>query len=188
MPDSATWPVAQTMVTARLRLEPLRVGHATEAVTVFDDMRLHEWTGGAPSSLDELEAQYRRQSAGQSPDGTRGWLNWMLRRLSDGQLVGTMQATLYRPEPQQLEAELAWVIGVDYQNKGYGREGALAMGNWLKTGGVAGLAAHIHPGHDASMAIARALGLTATDIVHEGEILWSDSGGYSRSAAVGALS
>jgi RimJ/RimL family protein N-acetyltransferase len=179
MPDSAPWPVAYTMVTSRLRLEPLRVEHATDAVTVFDDIRLHEWTGGAPASLDELTAQYRRQSAGQSPDGTRGWLNWMLRRLSDGQLVGTVQAALSRPVPQRLEAELGWVIGADYHNQGYGREAALAMASWLKAGGVTGLAAYIHPGHHASMAIARALGLTATDIVHDGEILWSDSGAPS---------
>jgi L-amino acid N-acyltransferase YncA len=64
---------------------------------------------------------------------------------------------------------------MDYQNNGYGREGALAMSNWLKARGVSGLIAHIHPGHNASSAIARALGLTATDIMHDGEILWSDS-------------
>jgi RimJ/RimL family protein N-acetyltransferase len=182
MIDSEAWPVAQVVVTARLRLEPLHAGHAAEAVTVFDDIRLHEWIGGVPASLDELAAQYRRQSVGHSPDGKNGWLNWILRRLSDDQLIGTVQATLYRPEPHQLKAELAWVIGTEYQNKGYGREGALAMSGWLKVHGVTGLAAHIHPGHDASTVIARTLGLAATDIMHDGEVLWSDSAGPSVSS------
>lgn len=176
MTVTTSWPVAAPAATVRLRLEPLRVEHAPEAVSVFDDVRLHAWTGGSPCSLKQLEAQYLRQSAGQSADGTRGWLNWMLRRVSDGQLVGTVQATLYRTAGCRLEAELAWVIGSDYQGNGYGREGALAMSCWLRAHGVDRLVAHIHPGHDASMGIARALGLAATDTVSDGEVRWSDSG------------
>ncbi|MCA1221816.1 GNAT family N-acetyltransferase [Streptomyces sp. 8L] len=171
------WLAAVPLTTPRLSLEPLRVEHAREAVSVFDDVRLHTWTGGTPSSLAQLEAQYERQSAGQSPDATQGWLNWMLRRTSDGQLIGTVQATLHRPAAgDALEASLAWVVGVDYQNKGYGREGALAMASWLRTQGVGSLAAYIHPGHDASMGIARALGLRTSDVVEDGEVRWSDTG------------
>ncbi|MGP9019985.1 GNAT family N-acetyltransferase [Streptomyces sp. BR1] len=170
---SASWIAAAPLVTSRLRLEPLRVEHAREAVSVFDDARLHTWTGGAPSKLAELEARYVRQSAGRSPDGTQGWLNWMLRRASDGQLVGTVQATLHRPATDHLEAALAWVIGVDHQGNGYAREGVLTMAHWLRTQGVDELVAYIHPGHHASIAVARALGLTASDVVVDGEVRWS---------------
>ncbi|MFF3365840.1 GNAT family N-acetyltransferase [Streptomyces misionensis] len=172
MTDTPLWPSATPVPTARLCLEPLRVGHAREAVAVLDDVRLHEWTGGTPCTLDELAAKYRRQSAGRSPDGRHGWLNWMLRRLADGRLVGTVQATLSRPEWGGLEAELAWVIGVPHQGRGYGGEGALAMAGRLRDYGVAALTAHIHPGHRASAGIARALGLRPTDRVDEGEVLW----------------
>ncbi|MBM9504223.1 GNAT family N-acetyltransferase [Actinacidiphila acididurans] len=172
MSDIAIWPTAAPLTTPRLHLEPLRVEHAREAVSVFDDERLHTWTGGTPCTLEELEAKYLRQSAGQSPDGSHGWLNWMLRRLTDGQLVGTVQATLYHPAPGRTEAELAWVIGVDHQGNGYGRESARAMADWLGTHGVDGLTAHIHPGHKASIGIARALGLSETDEMTDGEILW----------------
>lgn len=175
-----TWPAATPTGTPRLRLEPLRVAHAAEAVRVFDDVRLHTWTGGAPATLEELRARYRRQSAGHSPDGRQGWLNWMLRRLTDGRLVGTVQATLSHPqadgEPGVTEAGLAWVIGVDHQGEGYGREGALAMADWLRAHGVDRFTAHIHPGHEASMGIARALGLRATDRIADGEVLWRRPG------------
>ncbi|MFC4866872.1 GNAT family N-acetyltransferase [Streptomonospora arabica] len=70
--------------------------HAREAFPLFNDEHLHAWTGGMPASLDELTARYRRQAVGRSPDGTQGWLNWILRRDSDGLLVGTVQATLHR--------------------------------------------------------------------------------------------
>nr|WP_277608094.1 GNAT family N-acetyltransferase [Streptomyces boncukensis] len=155
-----------------MQLEPLRVEHAKEAVSVFNDERLHEWTGGMPSTLEELEGKYRLQSAGQSPDGSQGWLNWMLRRLVDDQLVGTVQATLCRPNTEGIEGEIAWVIASDHQGNGYGREGALAMADWLRAHGVSNLTAHIHPGHAASIGIARALGLRATDEMSGNEVLW----------------
>jgi RimJ/RimL family protein N-acetyltransferase len=176
MSDTASWPVAMPIATARLQLEPLRVEHAAEAFAVFDDARLHTWTGGSPYSPDRLRERYGRQAAGRSPDGTRGWLNWMLRRTGDGRLVGTVQATAHRPAPDRLEAELAWVIGHPYQGNGYGREAALAMADWLRAHGVTALAAHIHPENAASIGIARALGLTATNTVVDGEIRWTETG------------
>jgi len=165
------------MRSARLRLEPLSAGHAREAFPVFDDVRLHAWTGGEPASLEELAAKYRRQAGGQSPDGTQGWLNWILRTMPDGQLVGTVQATLRRPAAGRLEAELAWVVGSAYQGSGYGREGALAMATWLRARGVESLIAHIHPENRASIGIAQALGLTPTSAVVDGEVRWRDSRG-----------
>ncbi|MCX5400955.1 GNAT family N-acetyltransferase [Streptomyces sp. NBC_00102] len=177
------WPTAAPLTTPRLSLEPLRADHAPEAVSVFDDVRLHTWTGGSPRSLAQLEARYARQSAGRSPDGTQGWLNWMARRTSDGLLIGTVQATLDRrpaaegpPAGDAIEAAVAWVVGVDHQGAGYGREAALAMASWLRAQGVGGLAAYIRPGHGASEGIARALGLRASDVVADGEARWSDSG------------
>ncbi len=100
----------------------------------------------------------------------------MLRRTSDGQLVGTVQATLHRPATGLLRASLAWVVGVDYQGRGYGHEGALAMARRLREQGVTEFVAYIHPEHHASMGIARALGLDASDVVVDDEILWSDAG------------
>jgi RimJ/RimL family protein N-acetyltransferase len=174
---AALWPAAAPTRTARLRLEPLSADHAREAVSVFDDVRLHAWIGGEPASLEELEARYRRQVTGQSPDGTRGWLNWILRRMPDERLVGTVQATLRRTAACQLEAEVAWVVGHDYQGQGYGREGALGMAVWLRTRGVDSLVAHIHPDNHASIGVARALGLSPTETVVDGEVRWTGSSG-----------
>ncbi|MDT0302471.1 GNAT family N-acetyltransferase [Streptomonospora wellingtoniae] len=181
-PPSAEWPTAVPLATERLRLEPLRVEHAREAFAVFKDVRLHTWTGGEPASLDELTARYRRQAVGRSPDGTQGWLNWMLRRDADGLLVGTVQATLGRPRLHRplrahgLEAELAWMVGTAHQGRGYARESALAMARWLRTRGVLRLTAHIHPGHTASEGVARSLGLSATAAVADGETVWAAAG------------
>lgn len=68
------------------------------------------------------------------------------------------------------------MIGIGHQGNGYGREGALAMASWLRAHSVDGLTAHIHPQHEASIGIARALGLSATNKVSGNEVLWRDSG------------
>ncbi|MFD7734762.1 GNAT family N-acetyltransferase [Kitasatospora phosalacinea] len=167
------WPAAAELVTGPLRLEPLRVGHAAEAFALFDDVRLHAWIGGEPLGAEQLRARYGRLAVGRSPDGAQGWLNWMLRRTADGLLVGTVQATLERTPDGRLVAELAWVVGSAHQGRGYAREGALAVARWLRGQGVDLLLAHVHPGHAASAAVARALGLAPTGTVVDGEVRWS---------------
>lgn len=182
MSTPGTWPTAGLIETPRLRLEPLRVEHASEAALAFDDVRLHAWTGGSPASLAELESRYRRQAVGHSPDGTQGWLNWMVHRhaygdRSGGPLVGTVQTTLQRsPDTGELEAYVAWVVAFGEQGHGYAREAALAMARWLRTRGVGRLAAYVHPRHEASQRVARALGLAPTDVTRDGEVRWSEGG------------
>ena len=71
-------------------------------------------------------------------------------------------------------ADLAWVVAVPHQGRGYAREAALAVRDLLRDAGVARFSAHIHPDHVASAGVARALGLTPTDTVVDGEIRWTD--------------
>jgi RimJ/RimL family protein N-acetyltransferase len=175
MTNPPPWPLAVPLEGPRLLLEPLRVAHAEEAVAFLGDARLHTYIGGEPPSRGELEERYRRQSAGHSPDGSQGWLNWMVRARAGGLLVGTVQATLTRPRPGLLQAELAWVVGHDFQGHGYAKESAEVMAHWLRDQGVSAFAAHIHPHHHASVAVAKTLGLRPTGTLHEGEQLWTDA-------------
>jgi RimJ/RimL family protein N-acetyltransferase len=166
-----SWPHAERIETARLTLEPLRADHADEMFAILDDRALHEYTGGEPPSSDSLRARYARQVAGHSPDGTQGWLNWVLRHRERGEAVGTVQATLSHVH-RGMSAELAWTVAVAHQRHGYAREAADAMAVWVARAGATRLTAHIHPSHAASIAVARHLGLTPTDVTDGGETLW----------------
>jgi len=165
------WPAAEPIETARLTLEPLRVDHAGEMREVLSDPALYRYTGGKPPSLDELRTRYAMQAVGRSPDARHGWLNWIARDRDTGAAVGIVQATL-KPSGGQLEAEIAWIIGVPYQRRGFAIEAATAMVQWLGDHGVQTFTAHIHPGHTASMSVARRLGLTATEIIEGEETRW----------------
>lgn len=156
---------------ARLVLEPLRLEHADEMAPLLDDSRLHTFTGGRPATLDELRETYAQQVAGRSPDGSQRWLNWVVRRRDDGRAVGYVQATVDE-QGGRLTADVAWVVAPSYQHRGYAREAAHLMVGWLRTQNVVVVTAHVHPDHHASGAVARWIGLTPTDTVHDGEVRW----------------
>jgi RimJ/RimL family protein N-acetyltransferase len=171
---TAPWPRAAPLTTRRLVLEPLHPDHASELAPMLDDRALHAFIGGGPASEAELRARFTRQAAGQSPDGAHGWLNWVARDRETHAPVGTVQATISDGEDGR-SAELAWVVAASRQGEGLATEAAGAAMAWLRERGVTRFVAHIHPDHGASAAVARHLGLAATDVRHEGEVRWVGS-------------
>jgi RimJ/RimL family protein N-acetyltransferase len=165
------WPRAEALTTQRLVLEPLRPDHARELAPVLADPALHAFIGGEPASEAELRERFTRQAAGRSPDGAQGWLNWVARDRATDAPVGTMQATISDTEAGR-GAALAWVVATNRQGEGLATEAAGAAMEWLREHGVSRFAAHIHPDHAASAAVARHLGLAATGERHNGEIRW----------------
>jgi RimJ/RimL family protein N-acetyltransferase len=157
-----------TITTDRLKLNPLRVEDADELVAVLDDERLHDFTGGRPATLAELRTHYARLVAG-SPETDETWLNWIVRRRSDSQPVGTVQATLRDGGKTAL---VAWVIGVEWQKQGLASEAARALVDWLREQGVRQFVARIHPAHVASGAVAARAGLEPTEEEVGGEQVW----------------
>jgi RimJ/RimL family protein N-acetyltransferase len=81
-----------------------------------------------------------------------------------------MQATV---TVSQQQAALAWVIGCQYQRRGYATAAAHAALTWLTDQGVTMLTAHIRSGHLASEALEAGLGLQPTDdLDSDGERIW----------------
>jgi RimJ/RimL family protein N-acetyltransferase len=135
---------------------------------VLSDPSLYTYTGGEPPTVEALEARYRRQLAG-SGHSDEQWLNWVVEH--DGDLVGYVQATV-----SGSTAEIAWVIGTAWQGRGFAKEAAQGLVTWLRAHDTARIVAHIHPDHAASAAVATAVGLACTDVLEDGEYLWSTAG------------
>ncbi|MGH2851405.1 MAG: GNAT family N-acetyltransferase [Solirubrobacteraceae bacterium] len=151
--------------------DPLRPEHADELAPVLDDASLHRYIGGEPAGIEELRARVERQVRGGSLDGRERWLNWTVRERLTGRAVGTVQATVSGSE-RNLVAALAWVIGSTHQGQGFAKEATGVMASWLRERGAGCLRAHIHPHHDASMAVARHIGLQPTNVMVDGELRW----------------
>lgn len=162
----------RSLTTARLELVPLEPRHADELVSVLDDIRLYRYTGGEPPVLEELRQRYEGWRDRMSPDGTECWLNWMVRRRVDARALGTVQSTV-TSDQDRLEADVAWVIGVEHQGHGYASEAAEGLIGWLFGCGVDEVVAHIHPDHMASSRVASKIGLEPTEEWLLGERRWS---------------
>jgi RimJ/RimL family protein N-acetyltransferase len=159
-----------TIKSERVELVPLRVEDADEMAAVLGDERLHEFIGGRPATLAELRERYARLAAGSGkPDEV--WLNWIVRRRADSQPIGTVQATISTREGRRT-ANVAWVIGVDWQNQGFGSEAARALVDWLRSKGAHEIVAHVHPDHRASAVVATRAGLRPTEEQAGGEQIW----------------
>lgn len=165
--------VAHTITTRRLDLLPLLVEHAEEMATVLSDPTLHTFTGGTPDTPQALRSRYQRMTAG-SPDPAISWLNWVIRLRDDNCLTGTVQATI-GPSRHGTVAEIAWVVGTPWQQRGIATEAVHGLVDWLSQQPIPTIIAHIHPDHRASAAVAAAAGLTPTDESHDGEIRWRRS-------------
>ncbi|MFF7356248.1 GNAT family N-acetyltransferase [Streptomyces filipinensis] len=159
-----------TVETGRLSLVPLAVEHADEMAEVLSDPALHVFIGGAPHSPQALRARYERLVAG-SPDPSQRWWNWVIRLRAEKCLTGTVQATVTAAE-HGYAAEVAWVVGTPWQKRGIATEAARGLVGWLQEQGVQAIRAHIHPDHQASAAVAAAVGLAPTGHRHEGEVRW----------------
>ncbi|GAB2679640.1 GNAT family N-acetyltransferase [Kribbella swartbergensis] len=157
--------IATSFHTARLTMLPLQVEYAGEMAKVLADPALYTFTGGEPPNVDALENRYRRQLAGPGR-ADEHWLNWVVQY--DGRLIGYVQATVTGST-----AEIAWVIGTEWQGRGFAKESARGLVAWLNGQGVERIIAHVHPDHTASAAVTAAAGLSRTDHIEGGEYLWT---------------
>lgn len=163
-------PADTTIRTARLELSPLRIDDAAEMAVLLDDDRLHKFIGGRPATPDQLRDRYRRLVAGSTETG-QIWLNWIVRDKRSGAPVGTMQATIVTAAGPST-AEVAWIVGTAWQGRGFAKEAARSVVEWLQRLGVGDVIAHVNPSHRASAAVARHAGFRPTPDRHDGETLW----------------
>jgi len=115
----------QTLLTPRLRLEPLRVAHADALYPILCDPRQFEYLDqGAPASLDALRERYRRLESRRSADGGEHWLNWaLLMRGDDASAIGFVQSTVQ----QDGRAWVAYEVAHALWGQGIATEATRAM-------------------------------------------------------------
>jgi RimJ/RimL family protein N-acetyltransferase len=148
--------VIEAIRTARLELRPLVADDAEDLA------ELASFLGEADAA--GLRARFRRWESRKSPDGWQTWLNWAVRRLDDGAAVAWVQATMTGDS-----AEVAYATLPSQRCRGYCAEAVRAVVGWLD---MASVEAHIDPSNEASAGVARALGMSATEETHDGDVVW----------------
>jgi RimJ/RimL family protein N-acetyltransferase len=135
---------------------------------ILKDSTLYEYvTGSPPADLASMTGMYEFWENRRSPDKSELWLNWAMQLKGTRQLIGHLQAGV---KPQH--ADIAWVLGLPWQHQGYATEGGQAVVDLLVRIGVREIRASIHPAHEASIAVAKRLGLQRTDDIVDKEVIW----------------
>lgn len=173
-----TFGVDDTVITERLRLEPLGPDDAGEMVDVLGDPALYEFIGGSPPTPGELASRFHAWAAG-APRPGEEWRNWIIRLGESGEALGHLQATIV---DDRRAADIAWLVATGSQGRGYASEAAVALVRWLRDHGVRDITAHVHPDHAASGRVAAAAGLLPTGEVDDGEVVWRSPGTEARDA------
>ena len=111
-----------TLVSPRLRLEPIIPAHAPE---LFDGLRAPELYAFIPQEPPEsvawLRARFERISARGPGDGSAAWLNWALRR--DDHYCGLFEATATAGG----YVDIAYFVFASEQRQGLAREAGQAV-------------------------------------------------------------
>ncbi|MGI4978586.1 MAG: GNAT family N-acetyltransferase [Janthinobacterium lividum] len=149
-----------------IRLEPLRVDHAPAMLPGLSDPAAYAFLpDDPPAGLAALQARYRRQAAGRSPDGSALWLNWIIRRAPDGAPLGYTQATVTAGL-----ATLAYHVFPPHWRQGIGRAALAATLDLVFALDDVTLArALVDTRNDASRALLASLGFTATRTIERAD-------------------
>jgi ribosomal-protein-alanine N-acetyltransferase len=142
--------------TPRLALEPLVAAHAA---AIYDALQAPDMYAFIPQDPPRtpagLETSLAARATRQSPDGRETWLNWVLRRRSEGVYVGTIEVTIHADRT----AALAYMIFAPFQRQGYAKEGCERVIAYLfHDCNVAHIAAEIDTRNAASIRLAESLG------------------------------
>ena len=155
----------------RLTLILVTRHHAPDMYPILADTSLYQFTGGQPPrNVDAVERWFSDLESRKSPDGTQRWLTWVVQLKEQKALIGYVQATI-----TGVQANIAWMIGTNWQGRGYAKEAVALLTARLKQHAVKQLTAYIHPDHKASQRVATSIGLLRTGASHEGEEIWTTS-------------
>jgi RimJ/RimL family protein N-acetyltransferase len=143
--------VAATTDVSRLRYEPLDHAHADAMVAALADVRVSTYIGGPTATTDQaIRERIDRVLRGPTELGER-WLNFAVRRIDDGVVIGWLEATVY----DDGWAEIAYVFGAAFWGHGYASEGLRWLIDELATDEIW---AAVHPDNARSIALLHRLG------------------------------
>jgi RimJ/RimL family protein N-acetyltransferase len=140
--------------TERLRLEQLAMAHVDVLHQALCDARVYDYIQGSwPENKDVLRAQFTRMLEGPKPESHQTWWNFAVLLASDHVGIGRLEATIVG-----LHAEIAYLLGSEYWQQGYGTESVQWLLDALAHAGIKTAYATIYPANAASETLLRKLG------------------------------
>jgi RimJ/RimL family protein N-acetyltransferase len=138
----------EPFATPRLLLEPLLAAHAEVLFASLQDERIYRWISALPPvDLDKLRQTWKQRESRLSPDATEAWLNWAVRRASDGAYVGKVDVSV---DASNVATNVGYLFFPEFWGQGYASECARAVVEHLAQRGVVEAFACVTSGNVAS--------------------------------------
>ena len=146
------------VTTARLSLRAVGPGDAEALAPVFAEPEVWRFPLGRGLTPDEARGFAERHGAAW---GRRGFGPWVARERASGRVVGYVGLTVPTFLPEVLPAvEVGWRLSPTVWGRGYATEGGrAALAEAFTTLGLDEVCSIIQVGNDASVAVARRLGM-----------------------------
>ncbi len=156
----------EPLLTPRLELRRTRVEDAPALFDALRDPEMYAYIPrSAPAAIADIEHRFARIAEETAPSRAEQWLNWTVWLRESGQPVGMTEATV---QPDHV-VSIGYMFDPKHWRRGYGREAASAMLDYLAAQGARHFEATIDVRNAGSRALAAALGFkhTATEGIDE---------------------
>lgn len=155
--------------TARLVIEPLTHNHSDTLFEIMQKDAIYEWMSSTrPRSAEKFKQWWQTLENRLDPEGNVAWLNWMVRRSSDGAYIGKIDANV---SADKIATNVGYFFSPEHWGNGYATESVLAVSDFLMKSGISKMFATVTEGNLASYRILEKAGFIRTRTIPENEIL-----------------
>jgi [ribosomal protein S5]-alanine N-acetyltransferase len=157
------------VATARLTLEPLIAPHADAFFHAMQDEALYQWISATPpETVERLRDRWARLESRLDPSGDMAWLNWAVRRASDGAYVGKVDAVV---STANIAVNLGYFFFTPFWGRGYASEAVAAVAEHFARHAVTEIWATVTFGNVASCRVLERAGFVRTRIIPENDTI-----------------
>jgi [ribosomal protein S5]-alanine N-acetyltransferase len=170
----------QILKSARLRLDPLSIGHADRLFQLYQDPELYRWIfKGPPMDLAEFRDGVQFLEKRLSRDQSEYWLNWVLFERESEEIVGKVEISLHRTTRRAL---LAYTTFRQHWRKGYAKEAcSTVIDHIFRDWQTSKVVIEMDIRNEASIRLAESLGAKRSGYKEKAEFFknsWSDEYSY----------
>lgn len=143
--------------------------HADLLFNLMQHEAMYNWISSTPpKSIDQLRQSWLKQESRLSPEGDEAWLNWAVRRNSDGAYVGKLDAEV---NCANVATNVGYLFFPAYWRQGYASESVLAMTDHLARHGVSKMFAAVTLGNETSYRVLEKARFTRSRIIPDNDII-----------------